>query len=260
MYLFFKRTFDLIISLIAIIVFIPFYIVIPILIAIFIGTPVLIKQKRIGKYNRIFNLYKFRSMKNNKDEEGNMLSDDKRITRFGKTLRNSSLDELPQLFNVLKGDMSIIGPRPKTVEESLFIIDTNYIARHYLRPGLTGLAVIKGRNKLNPDEAYELDIKYIKKYGFWLDFKIFFSTFLVVLLKKGITSDNHVTFVPHYIFWEQKGFKTIEQVKEIRQRAEIYISQNDKWINPNGKHFFKKLYGNIKYNETSSKEEEKNEN
>ena len=120
-------------------------------------------------------------MNNKKDEFGNFLPDVQRLTTFGKILRKSSLDELPQLFNILIGDMAIVGPRPKTVEESYFIRNTNYICRHSVRPGITGLAIIKGRNELDPDKAFRIDLEYVSNMNLWLDMKIFIKTFLVVI-------------------------------------------------------------------------------
>lgn len=230
MYRFLKRFFDFFISLIAIIIFSPFFLVLPLLIAIFLGRPVLFKQKRIGRYNKIFNLYKFRSMNDKKDEEGNLLPDEQRLTTFGKILRKSSLDELPQLFSILIGNMSIVGPRPKTIEEVCLIKDTIYIYRHCVRPGITGLAIIKGRNELNPDKAFRIDLEYVANIGFWMDLKIFIQTFLVVLFKKGITSKNHATFVPHYIFWEELGVLSHEQIITRRQDAKAITCSRIKFL------------------------------
>lgn len=230
MYRFIKRLFDFLVALIAIVIFSPFFVILPILIALFIGNPILFKQKRIGRYNKIFNLYKFRSMNDKKDSEGNLLPDEQRLTAFGKVLRKSSLDELPQLFSILVGNMSIVGPRPKTIEETFFIKDTKYIYRHCVRPGITGLAIIKGRNELNPDKAFRIDLEYVANNGFWMDFKIFIKTFLVVLFKKGITSKNHVTFVPHYQFWKENGLLTPEKIYDLRSEAKAISLSNAKYI------------------------------
>ena len=226
MYRFLKRFFDFLISLIAIIVFSPFFLVLPLLIAIFLGRPVLFKQKRIGRYNKIFYLYKFRSMNDKKDEEGNLLPDEQRLTTFGKILRKSSLDELPQLFSILIGNMSIVGPRPKTIEEVCLIQSTNYIYRHCVRPGITGLAVIKGRNELNPDKAFRIDLEYVANSGLWIDLKIFIKTFLVVIFKKGVTSKDHVTFIPHCEFWQEIGTLSHEEVIACKIAAKDINSSN----------------------------------
>jgi lipopolysaccharide/colanic/teichoic acid biosynthesis glycosyltransferase len=228
MYKFFKRFLSVFIASVAILVFSPVFIIIPILIAIFLGSPVLFKQKRVGLNNKIFTLYKFRSMNNKKDENGNLLPDEVRLTTFGKILRKTSLDELPQLFNILKGDMAIIGPRPKTVEEITLVKDTKYVYRQCVRPGITGLAVIKGRNLLNPDKAYRLDLEYVANINLWLDIKIFVYTFIVVLMKKGVTSNNAVTFIPHYIFWEQFGLKTHDEISRLKIEAKSLVDTNAK--------------------------------
>lgn len=230
MYRFLKRTLSFLISLIAILIFSPFYILLPILISIFLGTPVLFKQKRVGRNNRIFTLYKFRSMNNKKDEFGNFLPDEQRLTTFGKILRKSSLDELPQLFNILIGDMAIVGPRPKTVEESYFISNTNYICRHSVRPGITGLAIIKGRNELDPDKAFRIDLEYVSNMNLWLDMKIFIKTFLVVIFRKGITSKNRVTFLPHHEYWQEQGVYTHSQIVEMQEAAKKLVMSNARYL------------------------------
>lgn len=230
MYRAIKRTFDFLVSLIAIIIFSPFYLVIAILIAIFLGRPVLFKQKRVGRYGKVFNLYKFRSMNNRKDAEGNLLPDEERLTTFGKVLRKSSLDELPQLFSILVGNMSIVGPRPKTIEEVTLIQDSIYLYRHCVRPGITGLAIIKGRNELNPDKAFRLDLDYVANMKAFLDLKIFIQTFLVVIFKKGITSKNHATFIPHYIYWEEVGKYTHDEIIKLKNDAKKLTEANAKNI------------------------------
>ena len=230
MYRFIKRTLSIVISLIAILIFSPFYLILPILIAIFLGAPVLFKQKRVGRNNRIFTLYKFRSMNDKKDEYGNFLPDEQRLTTFGKLLRKSSLDELPQLFNILLGDMAIVGPRPKTVEEMYFIRNTKYICRQSIRPGITGLAVIKGRNALDPDRAFRIDLEYVSNMNFWLDLKIFVKTFLVVIFRRGVTSKNHVTFIPHCEYWEEKGVYTHAEIVQMKETAKQLVQSNAKFL------------------------------
>jgi len=226
-----KRFFDFLIALIAIIIFLPFYIILPIFIAILLGGPVLFRQKRVGRYNKIFYLYKFRSMNNKTDKDGELLPDEDRLTTFGKLLRKSSLDELPQLFSILVGNMSIVGPRPKTVEEICLIEDTIYANRQCVRPGITGLAVIKGRNELEPDKAFRVDLEYVANMNAALDLKIFILTFIVVLFKKGVTSKNHVTFIPHYIFWEETGIKNSGEIKACRNKAKILVDSDARYVN-----------------------------
>ena len=157
-----------------------------------LGSPVIFKQKRPGKNEKIFTLYKFRTMTDAKDKEGNLLPDSERLTKFGKTLRSTSLDELPELFNILKGDMSIIGPRPLLVEY-LPLYNEEQKHRHDVRPGLTGLAQISGRNSISWEEKFDDDIRYIKNITFINDVKIFFETIIKVFKREGISQENNAT-------------------------------------------------------------------
>ena len=189
---YFKRILDFLLSLIAIIILSPVFLIIAILVRVKLGSPVIFKQKRPGKNEKIFTLYKFRTMTDEKDEDGNLLPDEKRLTKFGKTLRSTSLDELPELFNILKGDMSIIGPRPLLVEY-LPLYNEEQKHRHDVRPGLTGLAQISGRNSISWEEKFNDDIKYIKNITFINDIKIFFNTIIKVFKREGISQENNVT-------------------------------------------------------------------
>ena len=189
----FKRPLDFILSLLAIIILSPVMLVVAILVRIKLGGPVLFKQPRPGKNENIFNMYKFRSMTNEKDEEGNLLPNKKRRTKFGNKIRALSLDELPGLFNVLKGDMSLVGPRPLLVQYLPFYINEEK-KRHMVRPGLTGLAQIKGRNSVNWDERLNYDVIYIQKITFIKDFKIILLTLGKVLRKSDITTVGDVPF------------------------------------------------------------------
>ena len=159
--LFFKRFFDFILSLIAIIMLSPVYLIVIVLVRIKLGSPVFFTQKRPGKDEKIFKMYKFRTMIDGKDSLGRDLHDDLRITKFGKKLRSTSLDELPELFNILKGDMSIVGPRPLLMEYLPFYTDIER-KRHMVRPGLTGYAQINGRNDIEWEKKFELDNYYIE--------------------------------------------------------------------------------------------------
>ena len=190
--LFFKRLLDIILSLGAIIVLSPIYLILFIIVRLKLGSPVLFKQERPGKDEKIFKMYKFKSMTDEKDSQGNLLPDDMRLTSFGKKLRSTSLDELPELFNILKGDMSIIGPRPLLVKY-LPLYSEIQKHRHDVRPGLTGLAQVSGRNNLSWKDRFELDLIYTKKYSFLFDIKILFLTVKSVLKKEGINSENSVT-------------------------------------------------------------------
>lgn len=189
---FFKRFLDFTLSLIAIIILSPVFIVVSILVKIKLGSPVIFTQERPGKDEKIFKMYKFRSMTSATDGEGNLLPDEVRLTSFGKKLRSTSLDELPELFNILKGDMSIVGPRPLLVQYLPLYNDVQK-HRHDVRPGLTGWAQVNGRNTISWEDKFELDIDYTKKYSFLLDFKILLMTVLSVTKKEGISSKSSTT-------------------------------------------------------------------
>lgn len=182
---FFKRPLDILLSLCALLLLSPVMIIIAVLVRIKLGSPVLFTQERPGKYGRIFKIYKFRTMTNDKYENGELLSDDLRLTKFGKILRSTSLDELPELFNIIRGDMSIVGPRPLLVCY-LPRYNERQQHRHDVRPGLTGLAQIHGRNEISWNKKLELDLKYVDRITFWNDFMIIMRTVFVVLKHKGI--------------------------------------------------------------------------
>ena len=187
-----KRVMDFILSLIAIIVLSPVLLITAILVRIKLGSPVLFKQERPGKDEKIFRLYKFRTMTDARDEQGNLLPDDVRLTKFGKMLRSTSLDELPELFNILKGDMSIIGPRPLLVRY-LSRYNAEQKRRHEVRPGLSGLAQVNGRNAISWEEKFKYDVEYVDNVTFVGDWKIIFQTVWNVLKRDGISSDTSVT-------------------------------------------------------------------
>ena len=189
---FFKRFFDFVLSLIAIIILSPVYIIVAILVRVKLGSPVIFTQERPGKDEKIFKMYKFRSMTSETDEEGNLLPDEVRLTSFGKKLRSTSLDELPELFNILKGDMSIVGPRPLLVKY-LPLYNDFQKHRHDVRPGLTGWAQVNGRNAISWEDKFRLDVEYTEKCSFLLDLKILFMTVSSVLKKEGISSDTSIT-------------------------------------------------------------------
>ena len=180
-----KRFLDILISLFGLIILSPVFLIVAILVRIKLGSPVFFKQERPGKDEKIFKLYKFRSMSDKKDENGKLLPDKERLTRFGKILRSTSLDELPELFNILKGDMSLIGPRPLAVSYLPYYNEKEK-HRHDVRPGLTGLAQINGRNALNWEERFKYDIEYVNNITFMTDIKIFFKTFIKVLKKEDV--------------------------------------------------------------------------
>ncbi|MFR8071821.1 MAG: sugar transferase [Anaerovoracaceae bacterium] len=187
-----KRIIDFILSLIAIIILSPVIIVTSILVAIKLGRPVIFKQQRPGLDEKIFTMYKFRSMTDERDENGELLPDEVRLTGFGKKLRATSLDELPELFNILKGDMAIVGPRPLLVSY-LPLYNDFQKQRHFVKPGITGYAQINGRNAISWEEKFEFDVEYIKSINFFLDIKIVLLTVKTVLLKEGINSESNAT-------------------------------------------------------------------
>ena len=192
---FFKRIFDIILSLFAIIIFSPVLLVTAILVRVKLGSPVIFCQKRPGLHGKVFNLYKFRSMNDKRDENGELLPDEIRLTSFGKKLRASSLDELPEFFNILKGDMSFVGPRPLLVQY-LPLYNEEQAHRHDVLPGLTGLAQVNGRNAITWEKKFEYDVEYARNISFLLDLKIIFATFGKVFKRDGISSATSATMEP----------------------------------------------------------------
>ena len=187
-----KRVMDFTLSLIAIITLSPVLLVVAILVRSKLGSPVLFTQERPGKNEKIFKLYKFRTMKDERDEEGNLLPDEVRLTKFGKMLRSTSLDELPELFNILKGDMSIVGPRPLLVRY-LPRYNVEQRRRHEVRPGLSGLAQVNGRNAISWEDKFRYDVEYVDHVTFIGDWKIIFQTVWNVLKREGISSETSET-------------------------------------------------------------------
>ena len=200
---FFKRFLDIVLSLIAIIALSPIYIIISILVLIFMGWPILFKQPRPGKDEKIFNMYKFRTMTNKKDKDGNLLPDDKRLNKFGKLLRSTSLDELPELFCILTGKMSIIGPRPLLVEYLDYYTKEEH-HRHDVRPGLTGLAQVNGRNNLSWEDKFKIDLDYVNNITFKNDVSIIIKTVMVVIKRDGINQSSSDT-MENFAKYRQKG-------------------------------------------------------
>lgn len=189
---FIKRPQDFLCALLATIVLSPVMLITAIFVAVKLGRPVLFKQERPGRDAKIFKIYKFRTMTDERDEEGNLLPDDVRLTSFGKKLRSTSLDELPELFNMLKGDMSVVGPRP-LMPKYLPRYNERQARRHEVRPGFTGLAQVHGRNSISWEEKFDWDVKYVDHITFLGDWKIIFETVKTVLKREGITSDTSVT-------------------------------------------------------------------
>ena len=189
---FIKRTFDIIASLGGLIVFSPIIIVVAILVRVNLGSPILFTQDRVGKNNKIFKMMKFRTMKDGVDKDGKLLPDGDRLTNFGKILRSTSLDELPEFINILKGDMSLIGPRPLLVEY-IPLYSKEQKRRHDVLPGLTGWAQINGRNAISWGEKFKLDVYYVDNWSLGLDIKIFFLTFYKIFKRDGINQNENIT-------------------------------------------------------------------
>ncbi len=187
-----KPTLDRIFALLGLIILSPLFLLLVILIRVSLGSPILFIQERVGLDEKRFNLFKFRTMTNELDKNGILLADAERLTKFGKFLRSTSLDELPGLINVLNGSMSFVGPRPLLVEY-LPLYNERQKRRHNVKPGITGWAQIKGRNELSWPQKFELDLWYVENVSFFTDVKIIFKTITVVLTREGISSETSVT-------------------------------------------------------------------
>jgi len=187
-----KRLFDLTVALTLAIVLLPMLIVLAVLVRTKLGSPVLFRQQRPGFHGKPFTLYKFRTMTDARDAQGNLLPDEKRLTSFGRFLRSSSLDELPELINVIRGDMSLVGNRPLLMQY-LSLYTPEQARRHDVRPGITGWMQINGRNNLTWEEKFALDLWYVEHQSLWLDIKILFLTAYKVLKREGISQEGHVT-------------------------------------------------------------------
>ena len=199
-----KRFLDFMLSLMGIIVLSPILLILWILVRVKLGSPVLFHQERPGRNEKIFKLYKFRSMTDERDEQGNLLPDEVRLTKFGKVLRSTSLDELPELFNILKGDMSLIGPRPLLVRYLPYYPDEER-HRHDVRPGLTGLAQVNGRNALGWEDRFRYDLYYVEHLSFRMDLKIIGMTAGKVLKRSGTLSGADQTVADFDVYRREQG-------------------------------------------------------
>jgi len=187
-----KRALDLIISLSALLVLFPLMVVVGLAVRLRMGSPVMFRQQRLGLLGRPFTIFKFRTMTDERDEQGNLLSDEERLTPLGGFLRKSTLDELPELLNVLKGDMSLVGPRPLLLEYRDVFTPEEW-RRHEVPPGMAGPVLAGGRNALSWEEKFSLDVWYVDNWSFWLDLKILALTAWKVLRREGVSAEGHVT-------------------------------------------------------------------
>jgi lipopolysaccharide/colanic/teichoic acid biosynthesis glycosyltransferase len=190
-----KRLFDFLVALCAILALLPVIFVVAVLIRFKLGSPILFTQDRPGLNGNVFKIMKFRSMLDGKDRQGNLLPDDERMTLFGAFLRSTSLDELPGLFNVLKGDMSLVGPRPLLIQY-LPLYNNEQARRHDVRPGITGWAQVNGRNAISWEQKFKLDVWYVDNQSLFIDIKILLLTVKKVFVREGISADGHVTIEP----------------------------------------------------------------
>ena len=219
-----KRCLDFLLSLLAIIILSPVILMTALVVRIKLGGPVLFCQIRPGKNGKLFRMYKFRSMTNEKDAEGNLLPDEVRLTSFGKKLRATSLDELPELFNILKGDMSIVGPRPQLVRDMVFMTPEQN-RRHEVRQGLTGLAQVNGRNAITWEEKLAYDIEYVDHISFWNDVKIIFGTIKSVFAKEGISAEGMETAEDFGDYLLRCGKISDETYQEMKKNAEQIVKE-----------------------------------
>lgn len=215
---FFKRLFDITASGIALIILLPFLGIMALLVRIKLGSPVIFRQERPGKNGEIFTLYKFRTMTNKVDEQGNLLPDNVRLTKFGKFLRKTSIDELPELWNIFKGNMSVVGPRPLLVDY-LSLYNGFQNRRHEVRPGLTGLAQVNGRNAISWDEKFNKDIEYVDKITLFKDIKIILLTIKKVLKSEDISQEGQAT-MEYFTGNVQDNLDSDEEINEESEKVE----------------------------------------
>lgn len=187
-----KRVLGMLFALLGVVLLSPVFLIVAVLVKCKLGSPIIFKQERPGKDEKIFTMYKFRTMIDAYDEKGELLPDEQRLTKFGKWLRSTSLDELPELFNIIKGDMAIVGPRPLLVRYLPYYTEDER-KRHSIRPGLTGYAQVNGRNSISWSDKFALDVYYVEKVSLWMDVKIICKTIKTVILREGISSETSVT-------------------------------------------------------------------
>ena len=218
--IFFKRFIDILVSGMGLVFISPLLLILAGLVAIRLGRPVVFSQVRPGKQGKLFKLYKFRTMTDARDDSGQLLPDDMRMTDFGRKLRKTSLDELPELFNILKGDMSLVGPRP-------FLVSDREMHRKSVLPGLTGLAQISGRNNLTWEEKFQYDFQYVDNISFWQDMRILYRTFFKVAEQSDIATDGMETAERYGVYLLRKGKITKEEYKKGIQKANQIVKDFD---------------------------------
>lgn len=229
--LYIKRLMDMVCAVAALIVFSWLYIIVAVLVRVKLGSPVLFKQPRPGKIDfktgqeKIFYMYKFRSMSDEQDEHGNLLPDEVRLGKFGKALRATSLDELPEVFNILKSDMTLVGPRPQLIRDMVFMTDEQRM-RHTAKPGLSGLAQVNGRNDISWEEKLNWDLKYIEKVSFLGDVKIIFQTVMKAFIKQeGITDGDMATAYDYGDWLLKEGKVSKEEYLEKQEEAKKLLKE-----------------------------------
>ncbi|MEQ1704418.1 MAG: sugar transferase [Rickettsiales bacterium] len=215
-----KRGFDIVTAIIALIIFSPVIAVVSAMVLATMGRPIFFRQIRPGLKGKPFEILKFRSMKNETDSKGNPLSDEERLTKFGDMLRSYSIDELPQLINILKGDMSVVGPRPLLYDFFPYYT-AQEMRRHEVKPGVTGPAQVNGRNNLNWDDRLKMDVDYVDNWSLWLDIKIILKTVLVVLKRDDVRTEGYATFLRLDDYRKEKEVKDNSVESELKKR---YIS------------------------------------
>ena len=220
-----KRPLDFFCALLAIVVLSPIMLVIALLVRIKLGSPVIFKQKRPGLNEKIFTMYKFRTMTDEKDENGKLLPDEIRLTKFGNMLRHTSLDELPEVFNIVRGEMTLVGPRPQLIRDLVFMTDEQRM-RHTAKPGLSGLAQVNGRNDISWEEKLNWDLKYIEKVSFLGDVKIIFQTVMKAFVKQeGITDGDMATAYDYGDWLLKEGKVSKEEYLEKQEEAKKLLKE-----------------------------------
>ncbi len=213
-----KRAFDIIFAFLVLAALLPLLLIVALLVKSKLGSPIIFSKERPGKDNKIFKIYKFRTMSNQVDAEGKLKPDEERLTRFGEILRKTSLDELPEFFNILKGDMSLVGPRPQLIRDMVFF-NSEVVKRQTVLPGLTGLAQIKGRNNISWEQKFALDLEYISRITFWNDLKILLCTIGAVISSRDVNTQGLATAEDYGQYLLRTGQITAQEYREKMELA-----------------------------------------